>query len=350
MLRNERPLRYWGILTLKLTLATVVLWILVETNAIRLDELQAGIHRPFHLLVACLLLSLTIPVSAWRWHVLMGVQGIKIPGYKTTQIVGVGMFFTTFLPGAIGGDAIRVACIARSFPHSRTRAVFSVVVDRMLGITGLFFVGTIAGLTMLPIIFARPQLTVLAVAVAGLFIGALATMIAAIPLIRVLEGSERVSRMRDAHGWRAYAWQLILAIAAHRNAKGRLLIAFALSIANHVLVLIALAIVAALLGIGNLQLRDYGFAAPMTFMANLLPITPGGLGVGEAAFDQICKWIASGSEVVAYGTIFLLFRVVGIVAMTPGLFLYLADRRAIDEIVGEAPAIVTTRTDEVEPN
>jgi len=340
MVRNGRPIRNWGILALKLALATALLWMLIETDAIRLDRLYAATHRPFHLLFAGLLLSLTIPLSAWRWHILLGVQGIKMPAYKSAQIVGIGMFFTTFLPGAIGGDAIRVACVARSFPHSRTRAAFSVVVDRILGVMGLFFVGIVAGLTMLPIVFARPELTLLAVAIAGLFVGAMVTMMASIHLTRVLEGSERVSRMRDAHGWRAYALQLILAIAAHRNANGRLLVAFALSVANHVLALIALAIVAALLRIGNLQPLDYGFAAPMTFLANLLPITPGGLGVGEAAFDQICTWIASGSEVMAYGTIFLLFRVVGIVAMTPGLFLYLADRREIDEIVEAAPTIV----------
>jgi hypothetical protein len=29
-------------------------------------------------------------------------------------------------------------------------------------------------------------------------------------------------------------------------------------------------------------------AAPLAMIANALPLTPGGLGVGEVAFDQVC--------------------------------------------------------------
>ena len=34
---------------------------------------------------------------------------------------------------------------------------------------------------------------------------------------------------------------------------------------------------------------DYWVAAPVALVANALPFTPGGLGVGEAAFDQLAR-------------------------------------------------------------
>jgi hypothetical protein len=43
--------------------------------------------------------------------------------------------------------------------------------------------------------------------------------------------------------------------------------------------------------IGNISLLDISIAAPLALVANVLPFTPGGLGIGEAAFDQICRWL-----------------------------------------------------------
>ena len=55
-----------------------------------------------------------------------------------------------------------------------------------------------------------------------------------------------------------------------------------------------------------------------SMFANGVPISPGGIGVGEAAFNQICVWIAHGTQHYPYATIFLAYRVISLVTACYG--------------------------------
>ena len=73
------------------------------------------------------------------------------------------------------------------------------------------------------------------------------------------------------------------------------------------------------------------FAAPIAFLANTLPVPGGGLGVGEAAFDQVlshCR-TTGGSPVVGGASVFLLWRVWTIVLGLVGLPLYLMNKKIV---------------------
>ncbi len=71
--------------------------------------------------------------------------------------------------------------------------------------------------------------------------------------------------------------------------------------------------------IGMLSAVDYMFAVPLTLIVNALPLTPSGIGVGEAAFDQICRWLEPTPSGAAYSSIFFAFRVVSTLTCIPGL-------------------------------
>jgi glycosyltransferase 2 family protein len=58
---------------------------------------------------------------------------------------------------------------------------------------------------------------------------------------------------------------------------------------------------------------------PLTLLANALPLTPSGIGVGEAAFDQICRWLEPTPSGAAYSSIFFAFRLVSTLTCIPGL-------------------------------
>ena len=86
--------------------------------------------------------------------------------------------------------------------------------------------------------------------------------------------------------------------------------AFTIALIGAALNALALVVLALSLKIGNLSAADYMIAAPLSMLANALPLTPGGLGVGEVAFDQICTWLDAGSDSGAYASIFFAFRAV----------------------------------------
>jgi hypothetical protein len=58
---------------------------------------------------------------------------------------------------------------------------------------------------------------------------------------------------------------------------------------------------------------------PLGFVANALPLTPGGLGVGEAAFDQLFQLAGFSGGAVALLGWRLLMLLIGL----PGLVVYI---------------------------
>lgn len=74
---------------------------------------------------------------------------------------------------------------------------------------------------------------------------------------------------------------------------------------------------------------DYAIAGIYALLANSLPLTPGGLGIGEGAFASACLLLAPQATRAAYGTIFLAFRCVFILSTLPGLLISLAWPQAL---------------------
>ncbi len=64
-------------------------------------------------------------------------------------------------------------------------------------------------------------------------------------------------------------------------------------------------------------------------VANILPFTPGGLGVGEAAFELICRWLAPSIISAPYASIFFAFRAVSMVMLIPGAIAFAMHRQGV---------------------
>ena len=104
-----------------------------------------------------------------------------------------------------------------------------------------------------------------------------------------------------------------------RTSPVALLAAFGLALVTQLLAAFAVVAIAQAIKIGALSVADYMFAVPLTLLANALPLTPSGIGVGEAAFDQICRWLEPMPTGAAYSSIFFAFRLVSTLTCIPGL-------------------------------
>jgi hypothetical protein len=76
---------------------------------------------------------------------------------------------------------------------------------------------------------------------------------------------------------------------------------------------------------------------PLTLVANSLPLTPNGIGIGEAAFDQICHLMERVPSGAAYSSIFFALRAVSVLASLPG-FVSFALYRNEDKLAADTPA------------
>ncbi len=79
-------------------------------------------------------------IVAYRWNELLKALDIRLGQGRTLTLTLVGLFYNTFMPGSTGGDVLKAYYVAKHTPH-RTRAVMSVIIDRVIGLLALVIMG-----------------------------------------------------------------------------------------------------------------------------------------------------------------------------------------------------------------
>lgn len=285
---------------------------------IDLDELRKALAHPGLLALALAACLATIPLAGLRWHLLLRSQGLVLHLWQTIRIVAMGAFFATFLPGSAGGDIVRGVYIYQASHGRRTSALLSIFIDRLIGVTAFVFLGMFATLTRPwasfgPLeygIFALTAFFLATIVVLFFFGHRLAQLINLVFAGR----SHRLASIIDAAGE---------ALHQYSRAWRSSVLALAVSLIIVFFVAFAIIVIAAATQFGGLSAVEYGIAGIYAMIANSLPFTPGGLGIGEGAFASACVALEPAMRGVPYGTIFLVFRCVAVISTLPGLIVYL---------------------------
>jgi glycosyltransferase 2 family protein len=95
------------------------------------------------LLIALVVYFCHVLTSTWRWHLLLTAQNVHVSQRDLLSSLLVSYFFNNFLPSNIGGDVVRIRDTARP-ARSKTLATLVILVDRVMGVIGLFLVAAIA--------------------------------------------------------------------------------------------------------------------------------------------------------------------------------------------------------------
>jgi uncharacterized membrane protein YbhN (UPF0104 family) len=265
------------------------------------------------------LLLIDVTFMAFRLSCLFRPHGLHLPLGRSVQLTLVSFFFSTFLPGAAGGDLAKVFYAAKENTGRRTEIVTVVLFDRAVGLFTMLLLPLLFASLFSQLIRAVPTLQILLVAA-----GAIASCLLASFLICLFHQPLVNQFAAWLSGWlpgRTVSARVLATIGAYRRSPGSLLVALGASlVANLTLVgVTALAILA--LNPAWLSTKMC-LVIPMGFMANSLPVTPGGLGVGETAFNALFRvtGLRGGAEAllcwriwtVLVGLLGLLFYVRGL--------------------------------------
>lgn len=218
------------------------------------------------LLLLCTLFIVT------RWWVLLAAMGCGTRWLSALRVTYVGLFFNVIFPGSSGGDLARAWIVVKGHQDRRADAFMSVILDRLLGLVAMGLVAAVA-------VFGNDE----RFAVLRLPVGILsAGMILGIGAL----GSRRLRRWIKLDQWieripqgerLARLDQAIRTLSSHR---GQVLVAVLLSVGNHLGASIAIATLGTALG-ADLSLLDYVCIATVVNTLTAVPISLGGLGVGE---------------------------------------------------------------------
>ncbi|MEO5334353.1 MAG: flippase-like domain-containing protein [Magnetococcus sp. YQC-5] len=328
----------WVMPLLKMVFAFGLVGYLWYQGKLDFSALGVMTSAPWTMLAVVILHMLAYSTVAFRWVLLLHSQKIDLPFSWGHRVTYIGFFFNLVLPGGgLAGDALRMAYAIRSAPSHRPEAILSLFVDRAIGMYVMLFICLLAVLANPALVFEIGPLRYMALGVLLMVVGGppLAFLLYQIARRNTLLRSflfapnpGRINRL---------ILRFVQIIRLYRDSSPQLLQAAALSLLSQTMLLIALLMVATTMGLGSLGAGDYAFATPWAWMANFIPLTPGGIGVGEATFDQICRWIETSPTGAAYGTIFLVFRILGMLGTFPGLIAYLFSRQDVIQAIKENP-------------
>ena len=117
---------------------TVGLLVWVYHDPKKLSEMrQALAHARLQWLAAGILAYFIVEAAAaFRWHVLLKVQGIRLTLPRVSGLFLIGMFYNQFLPGGTGGDIIKSYLLLKETDR-KAGALLAVVFDRFIGLVAL---------------------------------------------------------------------------------------------------------------------------------------------------------------------------------------------------------------------
>jgi uncharacterized membrane protein YbhN (UPF0104 family) len=229
---------------------------------------------------AAVVLSLgAIGVGAARWGLLVEAYGAprKPPFARLCRLYWIG-FFYNFLPGAVGGDVVRGLATRESFgAGGGTAAVAVVLVERVLGLTGLLCITA----TMALLRPAQGTIDVLPWSMLGLALAACAVLGVSV--------AHRVAPRLPGFA-RTFAGRL-----PALTRPGAFAIALLLSFGTQTLGALGAHVILAEIA-PTVTLADSLALVPLASAAAYFPLTPGGAGAREGAFVALFGAIGVAHE------------------------------------------------------
>jgi glycosyltransferase 2 family protein len=127
------------LLTIFQLAVTIALLVLVYHDPSKRKEMvQALSHARYSWLAAGILAYAIVEIAAaFRWRVLLKIQGIRLSVPRLSGLFLIGMFYNQFLPGGTGGDIIKSYLLLKETPGRKAGGLLAVVFDRFIGLVAL---------------------------------------------------------------------------------------------------------------------------------------------------------------------------------------------------------------------
>jgi uncharacterized membrane protein YbhN (UPF0104 family) len=296
-------------------------------------QIQGVWNRPIdgRLYAASFLVYLVaLVLTFFRWYVLVRALDLPFRFRDALRLGFIGNVFNLVVPGAVGGDVIKGLFLCRE--HARkTQAVASMVIDRALGLLGLFVLAGVMGLSawsgsgpevrrLIVIVWAAVGSGLLGLAV--IFTPALYH-----PLQRAFAGRGRLE---------VFFGELVAMAASYRRRIAAVVAMLALATSIHALfVMVFYGTSRAIFPSGLPTLGQHFVIVPLILFTTAVPLPFGALGLTEQVSDQLFGLVGHPGGVLAM----IAYRVVMYAGGLVSLVVYLANLRQVRELEADAEKV-----------
>lgn len=282
--------RRWLPTILRLLVAAILLTYLFWKKTIDPSQIYAALTQWQYFIPGVGFLALPIFTCAWRWQLLLRGQKIFIRYHNLLRLITVSYFFNTFIPGANGGDIFRLYQLAKKKHISTTAVTTSVVLDHFLGMPTLMLLVLIGVLFNLNVVGNAPEYLHFHYLVKTIGI------IAGVSLLvfgGLLVGSLYLHSLTERFEQKIPGGRIIhkitAALAVYRQHSRLLCVVIAISLIMHLATLSAFYLFGQATEIEGLSPSQYLFLVFAGLSVNFIPVSPGGIGIGEWGFEAFFK-------------------------------------------------------------
>ncbi|MFM9912816.1 MAG: YbhN family protein [Methylophilaceae bacterium] len=309
--------RHW-VVAGKIILAVTLIAILLSKGSLDFGSIRGVWSRLDLFIPALLCLFAGLLISGVRWWILLIISDHKIHLKTVLSLQLMGSFFSTWLPGASGGDAVRGIQIYRLLESGRSTALISIITDRVFALLGLVSIAAIVAL------FLPAQLThsaALAAYISLIKIIAVCIVLSLVSGLVLIWLTLRFSLLEYIPvKIRSYLNTIVATTVIYRKKWPALAFCWLLSMLASGIVVIGIVFIAAIFPYAPNPLIS-AIAGVFGNVFSAIPATPGGLGVGESIFAKICADFSA--SVAPFATIYFTFRVGMLIANIPGMIVTL---------------------------
>ncbi len=290
------------------------------------DVLSQPINLPLFVLALGMYL-LALGLTFFRWYTLVRALGLPFRLRDALRLGAIGHVFNLVIPGAVGGDLIKGAFLCRE-QAKRTQAISSMVIDRALGLLGLFLLAGISGFTVWGSASeeVRRLTTVVWAAAASGVLGLALVFTPALyrPLFGLIARRGKLAEFLN---------ELVEMASSYRSRLGVLLFALGLAMVTHSLFVLVFYTASRAIFPGEIpSLGQHFLMVPLALFTTAIPLPFGALGLSEHISGKLFELAGHRGGAVAM----MAFRVVIYSSVAFCLPVYLANLRQVRELEADA--------------
>jgi uncharacterized membrane protein YbhN (UPF0104 family) len=297
------------------------------------EKILEVFHRPLDLRLlatAGAIYLFAIVATFVRWYFLVRVVDRRFTLHAALLLGFIGNVFNLVIPGAVGGDLIKAAYLVRMHVK-KTQAIASMVIDRVIGLLGLFMLATVAGALIWQTAPTDIRRLIVAAWVAtGLGLLFLAAVFA-----------QAFTRVFPGLGQGHSRWHLIVAELTEMSTTYRRrldVVGFCLLMAMgiHSVFVVAFYLLGRMLFPSmTTTLAQHFLMAPLTLFTMAVPLPFGALGLSEGVADELFKMVNHPSGALAM----MAFRVLMYGGGLVGAIVYLVKLKDVRGLTASAHQI-----------
>lgn len=305
------------LLIFKIIFLLVIFYYLHQNSYINFQNLVDTVFNNKGMIMLMSLIGLiTILLANLRWFIILRMLKFDFKFWQIFKITYIGIFFNNILLGAYGGDIARIYYSIDLTNKYKKKITFSIILDRIFGFLGLAIISIFFFFKILSKEFYLKIISYIFEYQEYLFFIIIIFFLLSFLTIKVI---------------RKYFKNNIFNFFDYK--KVNILNIFYLiiiSIAIFILINFMIYLITNFTYRFNISLDVIFFTNSIALFANSLPLTPGGIGLGEVAYTELLNLLNEYKKnLINLSNVYLIFRIVNFIISLPGIIFFLLYKKSL---------------------